>query len=373
MKKKILYGAAVATALMLTISACTEEGHIFVPITIDSVTTIAEPTTQITQAAMGDFIAIHGDGINKANITSIKVNDINVPLDEVYTENNTLYMKIPVVLPNEKTDKIYIINEKGTKEIPFITVAPNLTLERMFNEYTAPGDTLVMYGQFFNLYDINAEDATVYFGDKPSKVITSSDTHLTTEVPKDVEKNVKVKVVADKHGVEAVCPGYYYDSHCMIMDFDKLVPSNQKYVVTDTKDKYRLSGNFLRIDPDAEWSGWWYIAEIGNTAVTDDMLDNYQDYEVKMEFCSANQLIDGKIKFCTYLFWDASPMEWTPADIKLQNLNRWETISVPFVVNRSKSYPENHRYHSFNIRLESAQEYTRNFCIDNIRIYKKGE
>ena len=373
MKNRILFGAAAVAAVMLTISSCSEKGQIFVPISIDGVTTIADPNTQISQAAMGDFIAIHGEGIDKANITFIKVNDINVPLDEVYTENNTLFMKIPVALPNEKTDKIYIANEKGTTEIPFLTVAPNLILERMFNEYTAPGDTLVMYGQFFNLYDINAEDATVYFGDKPSKVITSSDTHLTTEVPKDVVKNVKVKLVANKHGVEAFCPGYYYDRQCMIMDFDELVPSNPQYVVTDPKDKYRLSGNFLRVDPNAEWSGWWYIAEISNTAVTDDMLDNCQDYVVKMEFCSGNQLIDGKIKFCTYLFWDASPMIWSPADIKLQNFNRWETISVPFVVNRSSSYPENHRYHSFNIRLESAQEYTRNFCIDNIRICKKGE
>ena len=358
---------------MLAFSSCTKEGHVFVPITVDGVTTIADPATQITQAAMGDFIAIYGEGLDKENITAIKVNDINVPLGDVYTENSILYMKIPVILPTEKTDKIYISNDKGTKEIPFVIVAPDLTLERMFNEYTAPGDTLVMYGQFFNLYDINAEDATVYFGDKPSKVITSSDTHLTTEVPKDVEKNVKVRLVANKHGVEAVCPGYYYDRQCMIMDFDELAPSDPQYVVTDPKDKYRLCGNFLRIDPSTEWSGWWYIAQIDNTALTDDMLDNSQDYVVKMEFCSGNQLIDGKIKFCTYLYWAADPMEWNPADINLQSLNRWETITVPLVVNRSATYPENFRYHSFNIRLESAQEYTRNFCIDNIRIYKKGE
>lgn len=373
MKNRILDKVAVATALILTISACTDNGYNYVPIDIDGVTTIADLTTQITQAAMGDFIAIHGKGLDKDNIITIKVNDIDVSLDEVYTEDNTLYMKIPVSLPEEKTDKIYITGGKGTVEIPFVTVAPDLKLERMFNEYTAPGDTLVIYGQFFELYDIDAENAMVYFGDKPSKVIVSSDTHLTTEVPKDVEQNIKVKLVSDKHGVEAICPGYYYDRQCMIMDFDLLKPSDTKYVVTDPEDASRLSGNFLRISPDTEWSSWWYIAQIGGTAVTDDMLDNYQNYEVKMEFRSANQLVDGKIKFCTYLFWDASPMEWGPSDIKLQNFSRWETITVPFVVNRSKTYTANSYYHSFNIRLESSQEYTRNFCIDNIRICKKGE
>ena len=372
MKNRIFNGAAAAAALLLFLSACAKDEITIVPITIDSVTTIADQTTPITQAAMGDFIAIHGEGLDKANITSVKVNDIEIDLDEVYTENSTLYMKIPVTLPENQTDKIYITNDKGTKEIPFVVIAPDLKLERMFNEYTAPGDTLMIYGQFFELYDINAEDATVYFGNTPSKVIASSDTYLTTQVPANVEKNVKVKVVADKHDTEAVCPGYYYDRQCMIMDFDTLVPSDAQYVVTDPKDSYRLSGNFLRIDPETSWSSWWYIAQISGTAVTDDMLDNYEDYEVKMEFCSANQLVDGKIAFYTYLFWDASPMAWTPSDIKFQNFNRWETITVPFVVNRSKSYPENYRYHSFNIRLESSQEYTRNFCIDNVRICKKG-
>ena len=83
---------------------------------------------------MGDFIAIHGEGLDKANITSVKVNDIEIDLDEVYTENSTLYMKIPVTLPENQTDKIYISNDKGTKEIPFVVIAPDLKLERMFNE-----------------------------------------------------------------------------------------------------------------------------------------------------------------------------------------------------------------------------------------------
>ena len=342
------------------------------PIKITGVTTIADPNTLISEAALGDFIAIHGQGLDKHNISSILVNDVNVDLGEVYTENSTVFMKIPVVLPIEVTDKIYITNDKGTQTIPFHTVAPNLVLERMFNEYTAPGDTLVVYGQFFELYEINSENATVYFGDKPSKIIASSDTYFTTEVPKDVEKNIKVSVKGEKHSVEAVCPGFYYDSHCMVMDFDTKVPDSS-YIVTDPEDKFRLSGNFLRIDATSEWSGWWYIASIGGTELTDDMLDHPEKYEVKMEFCSANTLVNGKIKFCTYLFWDAAPMEWTPSDIVFQNFNRWETITLPLVVNRSSTYTDNGYYHSFNIRLESEESYSRNFCMDNIRIYEKGK
>lgn len=151
-------------------------------------------------------------------------------------------------------------------------MAPDLKLTRMFNEYTKPGDTIMIYGDFFNLYEIDSLNAVVDFNGKISKVITSSNTYLTAQVPKDVDKNIKVKVKGMKYDVEAVCPGRYYDREFMIMDFDELLPTSMTNVVTDEKDKQRLSGNFLRINNDSEYSGWWYIAERGDIQYTTDML-----------------------------------------------------------------------------------------------------
>jgi hypothetical protein len=65
-------------------------------------------------------------------------------------------------------------------------------------------------------------------------------------------------------------------------------------------------------------------------------------------------------------------MEWVPSDFIFQNFNRWETITLPFVVNRSSTYPENYYYRSFNMRLEIDPNIARNFAFDNIRVYKKG-
>ena len=204
-------------------------------------------------------------------------------------------------------------------------------------------------------------------------MIASGNNDLTAKVPKDVEDNIKVKVKGLKYDVEAVCPGRYRYKECMIMDFDESVPSSMANVVTDVNDKNRLSGNYLHIDDKSEWSSWWYIAEISDVPFTDDMFDNYENYVIKCEFYTANQLIDGKIKFCNYLFWDAAPMEWNPTDFVVQNFNRWETITLPFVVNRSSTYTDNSYYHSFNMRLEIDATIARNFAFDNIRICKKGD
>mgnify|MGYP002344781095 FL=1 len=357
---------------IISMYSCTDESTAIVPITLTKVTTVVDLNTAITEAALGDFIAVHGTGLDLKNIDSVLINDVKVNLLDIYTENDILYLKIPVKLAMTVTDKIYIYNQAGRQEIPFKAVSPALYLERMFNEYTKPGDTIMIYGDFFELYEIDSLNAVVDFNGKESPVISSSNNYLTAKVPSNVDKNIKVKVKGLKYGVEAFCPGRYYDSELMIMDFDELMPSNPVNVVTNPSDKQRLSGNFLRIDNTSAYSGWWYIAEKGGVPYTDDMLDNFEDYVIKCEFRTANQFIDGKIRFCNYMFWDASPMIWSPSNFVVQNFNRWETITLPFVVNRSTTYPQNMYYHSFNMRLEIDPSIARNFAFDNIRIYKKG-
>ena len=369
-KTLLLCGVLLSGCLFV---ACSDDEEESIPIQLTGITTIDNFNASITEAKLGDFIAIHGTGLDVHNIDSIRVNDVKVDMLEVYSEKSVLYMQVPVKLAIQETDKLYIYNKLGCKELPLKTLAPDLKLTRMFNEYTMPGDTIMIYGDYFELYEIDAENAVVDFNGKTSKVIDSGNNYLTAEVPEDVDKNIKVKVKGLKYNVESTCPGRYYDNECMIMDFDGLLPSNPIYVVTDPDDKQRLSGNFLRVDHTSEYSGWWYIAERGGVPFTDDMLDNYGDYVIKCEFRTANQLIDGRIRFCNYLFWDAAPMEWVATDFTFQNFNRWETVTLPFKVNRSGTYTDNSYYHSFNMRLEIDPAIARNFSFDNIRVCRKGD
>ena len=356
----------------LSLAACSDDDNA-IPIETSGITKMSDVNTFITEGAMGDFIAIHGTGLNYENIDSILVNDVKVEMLETYSEKDVLYMQIPVKLAKKETDKIYIYNSKGIKELNFKTLAPSLKLTRMFNEYTKPGDTIMIYGDYFHLYEIDSLNAVVDFNGKESKVITSSNTYLTTQVPKNVDKNIKVKVKGTKWNVEALCPGRYYDQECIIMDFDNIMPNSPVNVATDPDDKTRLSGNYLLINDKSEYSGWWYIAEKSNVPFTDDMLDHSENYVVKCEFRTGNQLVADKIKFCNYLFWDAEPMYWVASDFTMQKFNQWETITLPFKRNYSATYPENGYYNSFNMRLEIDKDIARNFAFDNIRICRKDD
>lgn len=372
-KNTSLVGALV---FGMSLTACSDDDS-SVLIETTGITLMSDMNTPITEAALGDFIAIHGTGLEYENIDSILVNDVKVDMLETYSEKDVLYMQIPVQLPTNETNKIYIFNSKGIKELPFKALAPDLKLTRMFNEYTKPGDTIMIYGDFFNLYEIDSLNAVVDFNGKISKVITSSNTYLTAQVPKDVDKNIKVKVKGMKYDVEAVCPGRYYDREFMIMDFDELLPTSMTNVVTDEKDKQRLSGNFLRINNDSEYSGWWYIAERGDIQYTTDMLgeETCENYVVKCEFRTSNQFIENRIKFCNYLYWAAPTCDWNASDFVVQKYNQWETITLPFTVIKSPDYPDNYpgSYTSFNMRLEIDPTLARDFAFDNIRICRKGD
>lgn len=373
--KNICLGGVLLLGLSFT--ACSDDEDNSMPIQLTNVTTLDDMNTPITEAAMGDFIAVHGTGLDVHNIDSVLINDVALDMLEVYTENNILFMKIPVKLPTKETDKIYIYNSHGCQEVPFKANAPQLRLDRMFNEYTSPGDTIMIYGDFFELYEIDSLNAVVDFNGKVSKVISSGNNYLTAQVPVNVDKNIKVKVKGTKWDVEAICPGRYYDREFMIMDFDEYLPTSMTNVVTDIKDPQRLSGNFLRIDDKSEYSGWWYIAERGGIEYTADMLglESSKNYVVKCEFRTANQFILDKIKFCNYLYWAAPTCDWIATDFNVQNFNRWETITLPFTVIQSTDYPDNYpgSYTSFNMRLEIDANIARNFSFDNIRIYKKGD
>lgn len=372
-KNTSLVGALV---FGMSLTACSDDDS-SVLIETTGITLMSDMNTPITEAALGDFIAIHGTGLEYENIDSILVNDVKVDMLETYSEKDVLYMQIPVQLPTNETNKIYIFNSKGIKELPFKALAPDLKLTRMFNEYTKPGDTIMIYGDFFNLYEIDSLNAVVDFNGKISKVITSSNTYLTAQVPKDVDKNIKVKVKGMKYDVEAVCPGRYYDREFMIMDFDELLPTSMTNVVTDEKDKQRLSGNFLRINNDSEYFGWWYIAERGDIQYTTDMLgeETCKNYVVKCEFRTSNQFIENRIKFCNYLYWAAPTCDWNASDFVVQKYNQWETITLPFTVIKSPDYPDNYpgSYTSFNMRLEIDPTLARDFAFDNIRICRKGD
>lgn len=368
MKTNILAIGLLAALAGVSLVACDDDVK-YEDITLERVTTAADRNTPIDAAAMGDVIAIHGSNLDASNIDSVLINDVRVDPGEIYSEGDVLFLKIPTVLPVEKTDRIYIYNGTCVKELPFVVDTPDLKLDRMFNEYTMPGDTITVYGDFFTLYEISPETAVMLIGDQEAPIIACGNNYFTAEVPLNAGTNQLLQLHSNKYNVTATCPGRYRDKRGILVDYDDHLSTNTSCVVTDPADEMRLSGNFVRVDANSEWSGWWYITEAWPCdAWTDDVLDHPENYVIKCEFRTESVLPTGKIGFYVYPFWDAVPMEWDATMLTVQETGRWETLTFPINFGRSTTYPENTYYKSFNVRLAIEQDVPRNFAFDNFRI-----
>ena len=357
------------------------------PPLLSHVTAIKDTTqTFLTGGNMGDWIAIHGK--NLATAYKIYFNDVEVDMEEVYYENEVLYLQIPIRIPLEVTDQLKVITKGGETSFTFTVGVPDLELTGMFNEYTLPGDTIKIYGKFLDLYEVDKDNTVVVFGDIQTPVIKNGGTFITAKVPVNVQANVKVKAINSKYSATAICPGYYQDKHSVITTFDDDFPSksigaNWASIVTlvDEKTGKPLSSGkciklFVNQDNAPSGLGWWYFYEHIPYAYTADMAANPENYILKFELNMFNPI--NTTRFCMYYWWNQESASTDNYILKaggdylnVQTFRVWQTISIPFEVFRPKGKGNPER---FSIRVESfAPVEPVHMYIDNFRIYKKGE
>ena len=189
-------------AMFLAISSCNKKDTLpGLPI-FSKISTLKELGTTITTGNMGDWVAIQGENLETAK--TINFNDVSVNLNDIYYENNAIYLQIPIVMPKQITNKVKVSTASGDIEFNFGVNIPNLKLTGMFNEYTIPGDTLKIYGDFFKLYEVDKSNTVVSFKGIEQPVIQVGTNFLTVKVPVNVESNIKLTVKNNKYNASAV-------------------------------------------------------------------------------------------------------------------------------------------------------------------------
>ena len=357
------------TAMLPTITSCSKKESLPDLPKFSKISPLKELGTSISTGNMGDWVAIQGENLGIAQ--TIMFNDASVNLKDVYYENNALYLQIPIVMPKELTNKVKVVTSSGEVEFNFTVNIPNLKLTGMFNEYTAPGDTLKIYGDFFKLYEVDKSNTVVSFKGIEQQVIQVGDNFITVKVPVNVEPNIKLTVINKKYNASAVCPGYYQDRQFLITNFDDRAYTGSdgaKFVGAWTNPK-PISGKYTYLTVGTEGSGWSYLMSTG-AAYTAEMKDHPDKYEIKFELNMITPIM--KTKFYFYNYWNHNPAEITAADLVVQNLSVWQTIKIPLVRLIPLNFTGNKAYiGSLNIRVESPAGESVSIGWDNFRISLK--
>lgn len=358
----------IPIVVILILSCSQKENMPGVPV-FKNIGMLKDPNASISVGNMGDWIAIQGE--NLESVKSIIFNDVAVDMTGVYYENQILYLQVPILMPGTVTDKVKVTTMSGNFDFNFKVNIPNLKLTGMFNEYTIPGDTLKIYGDFFKLYEVDKTNTVVSFGSLENPVIDAGNTYLTVKVPIDVTPNIKLKVINKKYNAEALCPGYYQDRQNVITNFDDIPYWGWDGLgyIGQWSDPKPISGTYSLLKIGTEGSGWLYLMGT-DYPYTDDMKNNPEKYEIKFELNMITPIMTTRLYI--YNYWNYPPAEITPSDLVVQNLGVWQTIRLPLSRVIPPDFDGNKDYiGSFNVRVESPSGESVSMGWDNFRITLK--
>lgn len=369
LNKKIFKFLTYIIIALLIIVSCEKNEAISDPPQLLKISLIEQLEGSISSGEMGDWVAIHGNNIESAY--SIFFNDVAVDMEEVYYQDGILYLQIPIAMPKEVTNKVKVVTKGGEVDLDFTINIPQIKLIYMHNEYTPPGDTLKIYGSFFELYEVDSTNTVISFAGIEKPVIRVEKNYITVKVPENVEQNIKLRLINNKYKVSAVCPGFYYDRQNIITNFDD-VPytgsSGIQYVGLWTDPK-PLSGKYSLLKVGPEGSGWTYLIET-SFPYTDDMKDYPNKYEIKFEINMVLPIM--KTNFYFYNYWNHSPAQITPSDLVVETLGKWQTIRIPLERLIPLDFTGNKDYiGSFNIRIDTPPGENVKIGWDNFRISLK--
>ena len=202
-------------------------------------------------------------GSNLKSIQQMFFNDKKAVLNTSYITDNTLFVQIPSDIPDEVSDKIYMITQAhDTLTYDFHVVIPAPVVTAMKNEWVKVGEDAVITGQYF-IDDPNQPLTVTFTGISNSisvkvpaenfKSITRS--QLVFTVPEGAEEGqIEVASVYGK----GLSKFYFRDSRNLITNFDgatDVVPQGWNIAATYS-DVNGVDGQYVQLGPKETEGGW---------------------------------------------------------------------------------------------------------------------
>lgn len=107
-----------------------------------------EADSLLVGAYLGNTVCLVGD--NLRSIYELYFNDQKATLNTSYMTDHTILVDIPKNIPEEVTNKIYMITKSGAKvDFDFNVMVPDPVVSSMSCEYAPAGSEAVLYGDYF--------------------------------------------------------------------------------------------------------------------------------------------------------------------------------------------------------------------------------
>lgn len=341
------------------------------PPELNKVSTAADLESAITEGELTQIIVLHGQ--NLTGVQSISFNDVEVDLKQVYAVRNRITLPVPRKVPEDVTNEITVVTDKGTATVPFVVNIPTLVVDGLYNEFVAAGDTAIIVGKYLDLYQLDSLNGIFDIGGTIVKPFRSVEDSVYFVVPENTQEGATIAISSPL--VSEPMNFHYRDVGLSILDISSLT----SFVTDGTRngDPVPLPGfqKFLRIHQSyAAWS-WNGIFWSGFNLDDADILQNPENYYVKFEINTKSTASISQGYFI--LGGDRQELRWNPAEKGVLNTyGRWKTMRVELTDWYKDASQANGTYlqegwNAFVFSYQPTVDVNDDFSVCNFRIVKK--
>lgn len=224
-----------------------------------------EADSLLVGAYLGNTVCLVGD--NLRSIYELYFNDQKATLNTSYMTDHTILVDIPKNIPEEVTNKIYMVTKSGAKvDFDFNVMVPAPVVSSMSCEYAPAGSEAVLYGDYF-VDDPNVPLTISMPGDitvEGEQITSITKTAVKFIVPEGaMQGNIRVKSI---YGTgQSVFQ--YKDTRNILFDWDGnyegALAAGNSWSGDDEKKGQTISsvppidGNYLVLGPSTLLGGQW--------------------------------------------------------------------------------------------------------------------
>lgn len=206
---------------------------------------LSQADSLIVEANLSSIICLVGN-----NLTSIKemyFNDQKAQLNTSYITSHTMIVQVPENIPNEVSDKIYMVtNGQDTVSYDFHVIVPKPIVSSMSCEFAQAGSAVTIYGNYF-VDDPNVPLTVILpDGQKVTNFTGFTQSAITFTMPEcTTEGTISVSSI---YG-EGKSTFHYLETRGIMFDFDGLTGlGNHGWHNRDIlSDETSITGNFVQL------------------------------------------------------------------------------------------------------------------------------
>lgn len=363
MKRNTIF--LIAILLLAIFVSCKKETNMVAG--TPSISRVALSVDQDADLSSGDinqWIVIIGANLKGA--TNVFFSDLEVVQKDIYSTDSSITVKIPRQVPAQVTNKITVVTPGGTASYDFVLNTPPFTFTGLKNEFTPEGDTLVILGDFFDLYFKKEGTVVTFTGGKTANLTDFSAGYMKLVVPAGAGVGpVTIKGPAPLNSEIVTNSSWYKDNRNQIITQPVLVPATG--LITSSPDFPKNPAPFfIKKGPYAAW-GWdaFFTSYIDYPAAATGA--NRANYVLKFEMNTKQPITKGDIIFnigpSNYYRWPFNYFGPT-----LDTKGEWVTIALPMSL---VGHPDDDNSY-ISLIYSDGESRESNYAMCNFRVVPKN-